>query len=133
MADERLSDDEVVYRRILKKDAKNARLPNQFKLRAGVDNGLSVNRAKLITKSHTIAQGDPKYEYLLAAATVGAIRGLTADDGTPLHLDVIPTEVDKNPSHAEIRGPVAGQLPEGAPRALQREFQKGFPVSLDDA
>ena len=123
MADERPSDDEVVYRRILKKDLKpQNRIPNsQFKLRKG-EHGVSVNRASLATPAQVIARGDPQFEYLLAQATVGAIRRLAAADGSHLQLDVVPTH-DDDPSHAEIRSPVPGILPEGAPHALAKLFQ----------
>ena len=132
MADERLSDDEIVYRRILKKDVKQNRIPrNQFKLRSN-EEGISVNRAALITRTNVIAKGNSSFEYLLAQATIGDIRQLLADDGTHLRLDVIPTHTDEDPSHAEIRGPVIGTLPEGAPLPLARLIQVEFPVAIDD-
>jgi hypothetical protein len=131
VAAERLPDEEIVYRRILKKDTKNNRIPNQFKLRQG-ESGISVNRAKLISKTEVLAKGDKSFEYLLAQAMIGAIRELTADDGAPLHLDVVPTDTEADPSHAEIQGPITGQLPDGASQALRREFQKDFPVPIDD-
>jgi hypothetical protein len=133
VADNRLSDDEVVYRRILTKDLRpqNRIPPPQFKLRKD-EEGVSVNRAALISRRAVIAQGDARFEYHLAQAAIGAIRQLTADDGTHLQLEVIPTRIDEDPSHAEIRGPVAGVLPEGAPRQLARLFQNGFPIPLDE-
>jgi hypothetical protein len=132
VSDERLSDDEIVYRRILAKDVKQNRIPkNQFKLRAN-EAGISVNRASLISRADVCAKGNPSFEYLLAQSSIGAIRQLSAEDGTWLQLDVIPTHVNEDPSHAEIRGPKTGELPEGSHLALARLFQIDFPIPVGD-
>jgi len=131
---ERLSDHEIVYRRIRVDFLKpqNRIPPSSFKLRPGKDDGISVNLARLSNSAQTIAKGDAQHQYFLAGTTVGEIRVLSADDGTPLQLDVVAIGDEEDASHAEIRGPKAGELPEGSQRALARLFQIGFPIPIGE-
>lgn len=48
---------------------------------------------------------------------------MTSADGTHLALNVIAVDDADNPGHAEIRGPIVGELKPAASKALARLFQ----------
>jgi hypothetical protein len=128
MAVGRISDEEIVYRRIppvLPFFEEPGRITTQnFKLdRRRNELGLSVYRAAIVTAQDVLSRPDAIPDSKIAAARVGDIRQLVSGDGTPHGLDVIVVADEHNPGHAEIRGPETGKLKDGASKALQRIFQ----------
>jgi hypothetical protein len=128
MADERIPDDEIVYRRIPSSlrylEEPDGITSQNFKLdqRRG-DLGLSVYRASIVTPADVLAKPDAIPDSRIAAARVGDIRQLTGGDGKQLALDVFIVEDETNLGHSEIRGPQPGQLAPAASKALRNLFK----------
>lgn len=129
MADEQIADDEWVYRRIPPTEIyfqPPDRLTSaNFKLRRD-ENGLSVNRASIVSAAAILALPSSIPGSRVAVARVSDIRRLTSGSGQPLNLDVIIVEVDGIPGHAEI----IGIRTDAAAKALCKLFQVGFPVEI---
>jgi len=128
MADERISDDEIVYRRIpsvLPFFEEPDRITSQnFKLdRRRGDRGLSVYRRSIVSAEDVLRKPDAVAASRIAEAQVGDIRSLTGGDGKTLALDVIVVDDEQNPGHSEIRGPIPSELSSSASKALQRLFR----------
>ena len=124
MSDGRVSDDEIVYRRIppvLPFFEEPDRVTSQnFKLdRRRNEIGLSVYRSSVVTPTQVLQRPDAVPDSRIVAARVGDIRNLQSGDGKPLDLDVVIVDDANNPGHSEIRG----VLKESAAKALQRLFK----------
>jgi hypothetical protein len=124
----RISDDEIVYRRIppmLPFFEEPDRVTTQnFKLdRRRNEFGLSVYRESIVTAAEVLNKPDAIAQSKIASARVGDIRQLQTGDGKPLELDVIVVDDEDNPGHAEIRGPQPGAIKDSASKALQRLFK----------
>lgn len=128
MGDQQVSDDEIVYCRIPRStpwfEPPDRLSTANFKLnkRRG-DIGLSVYQSSIVTAEQVLAKPDAIPGSLIAAARVGDIRRLVNGLGEPLHLDVVAVDFEDNPGHAEIRGPIAGQLVPAASKALRDLFR----------
>lgn len=126
MSDNRIADDEVLYRRIPL--AENWFQPPDrittanFKLQTG-ELGKSVYRAGIVDAANVLNRPEVKYECRVAAATAGQIRAAKNGKGEPLNLDVVPVNDEDDPGHAEIRGPVVGIISSGATKALRNLFR----------
>jgi hypothetical protein len=125
-----LSDDELVYRRIPRTSAwfeePDKITTANFKLdRRRQEFGVSVYRASIVTAEQVLAQPAAMEGSLVASATIGAIRNLRSGAGTPLNLDVIAVDDERNPGHCEIRGPEPGKITAAASKALRDVFQLG--------
>lgn len=128
MADERIPDEEIVYRRIppsLPFFEDPDRITTQsFKLdRRRGDWGLSVYRATVVTSQDVLAKPEAVEGSHIASASVGDIRNLVGGDGKKLLLDVLIVDDEDNPGHAEIRGPQPGELSPSASKALRGLFK----------
>jgi hypothetical protein len=124
MSDGRVTDDEIVYRRIppvLPFFEEPDRVTSQnFKLdRRRNEIGLSVYRSSAVTAAQVLQKPDAVPDSRIVAARVADIRNLHSGDGKPLDLDVVIVDDENNPGHAEIRG----ILKESAAKALQRLFK----------
>jgi hypothetical protein len=126
VSDQAIADDEVLYRRIPPGNPwfePPDRISSfNFKLRKGED-GLSVYRAAFVSASGVLEKPGAIAESRVAQATAGQIRAARDSKDDPLHLDVVVVSDEDDPGHAEIRGPVLGRLPTGAPKALQKLFK----------
>jgi hypothetical protein len=121
VSDGRISDNEVVYRRIPLAEGwfePPDRISScNFKLRQN-ELGISVYRAAMIDVAGVLNRPEVKGEYRVAATTVGKIRAARNGKGEPLNLDVVPVNDENDPGHAEIRG----RIPSGAAKALSHLF-----------
>jgi hypothetical protein len=128
VATQSLADDEIVYRRIPPGEAwldTSGRITSgNFKLRhkAG-EVGVSVYRASQVTPTELLARPEAIRGSRLASATVGDIRRLAHVDGTSLNLDVVATDDENDPGHAEIRCSPPGRLPARTSKELARLFR----------
>jgi hypothetical protein len=126
MPNERLSDDEVVFRRI-PPGSQWFEPPDRissfnFKLKPA-ELGLSVYRKAVLSSQELLAKPEAIAGSVVASASVAAIRALTNVQGESLNLDVVICDDENNPGHAEIRGPEAGKLSASASKALKKLFQ----------
>ncbi|HUY36911.1 MAG TPA: hypothetical protein VMV69_29600 [Pirellulales bacterium] len=125
----RISDDEIVYRRIpcaapWFEDPEQITTAN-FKLnRRRGDLGLSVYRAAMVTPEEALAKANAAADSLVAAANVGDIRALCNGRGEPLALDVVAVDDEHDVGHAEIRGAQLGKLSSAASGALHGLFKR---------
>ena len=128
MADERIADDEIVYRRIPPTEAffeEPDRVTSaNFKLdRRRSELGLSVYRAIITSPADVLGRPEAIPDSKITGACVRDIRQLQSGSGTWLQLDVIVVDDAGNPGHAEIRGPQPGRLSDGASKALRDLFK----------
>lgn len=128
MADERISDDEMVFRRIPPLDAffeEPDRITSaNFKLdRRKSEQGLSVYRATIVCPAAVLAKPEAIPGSKISSAVVRDIRQLRSSTGGWLELDVLIVDDEDNPGHAEIRGPQPGRLIESASKALRDLFR----------
>ena len=129
MAQERLSDDEIVFRRIPPTlpwfEPPDRVSTANFKLNArGSELGLSVYRKSVVSAAEVLAKPDAILGSLIVQCTVGEIRALKNGKGESLHLDVIRVDDGDNPGHAEIRGPTPGKLSDAATKRLRDAFRQ---------
>ena len=126
MTGRHLADDEVIVRRIPPGpeyiEPTGEFTSVNFKLRHG-DFGLSVYRLSIVAAAEVLVKPEAIPNSRLAYCTVGEIRDLTNTQGDPLSLDVLATDDDVDPGHAEIRGPDAGRLSRSASKAIKRVFR----------
>jgi hypothetical protein len=120
-----VSDDEVVYRHV-PNAAKWFEPPDRitsanFKLRKN-ELGLSVYRAGFISPQQLLTK-HASLDGRVASALTGLIRKCRNHLGEFLGLDVIATNDQCDPGHAEIRGPETGKLAPAASKALRDLFQ----------
>ena len=125
---DRVSDEEVVYRRVPSTlpwlEPPDRVTTANFKLdQRRSEQGLSVYRQAVVTIDDVLAKPDAIPGSHVARATVGAIRALCNGRQEPLNLDVIIVAAENNPGHAEIRGPQPGKLSQAASNALRNLFQ----------
>lgn len=130
MSDERIADDEVLYRRIPPTERwfepPNRITSANFKPRRRGDGtseeGLSVYRAALVSPADVLRKPDAIPGSRVAAAKAGDIRALQNGAGNPLHLVVLAVDDENNPGHAEIRAETPGRLNQSAAKALRGLF-----------
>ncbi len=128
MAEDRLSDDEVVFRRIPPTlpwfEPPDRISTANFKLNARVNElGLSVYRQSVVTAAEVLAKPEAIPGSLIVQCTIGEIRALQNGKGESLQLDVIRVDDGDNPGHAEIRGPMPGKLSDAAIKRLRDTFR----------
>ena len=125
MSDGQIADDEILYRRIPPGsnwfEPPDRVTSANFKLRPG-EKGISVYRASVVEASAVLSRPDAISGSGIARATADDIRNLRNGQGEALDLDVVSVDDEDNPGHAEIRGNVAGRIPNSASRALARLF-----------
>lgn len=126
MSDKRISDDEILYRRI-RLASSWFQSPDRitsanFKLKPD-EIGVSVYRAGIVDAANVLNRPEVKCECRVAAATAGQIRAAKNGKGEPLNLDVVPVNDENDPGHAEIRGPVAGKISNRASKTLSGMFR----------
>lgn len=128
MCSERILDEEVICRRIPPSkpwfEPPNRVSTANYKLdRRQYELGLSVYRLAIVSESAVLEMPDAIPGSRIAITTVGEIRRLVNGKGEPLHLDVIASADEGDPGHAEIRGPVHGDLSPAASKALRNAFE----------
>jgi len=128
MPDERIPDDEIIYRRIpplhdFFEEPDRVTSANYKLDQRNAEFGLSVYRASVVTSEEVLQKPEAIAHSRIAAARVGEVRTLCGGDGQHLRLDVIVVDDENDPGHAEIRGPQPGQLARSATKALQRLFR----------
>ena len=127
MADDRLADDEIVFRRIPPTtpwfESPDRISTANFKLNVREHElGLSVYRQAVVSPAEVLAKPAAIAGSLLVKCTIGEIRALKNGKGEPLQLDVIRVDDENNPGHAEIRGPTPGKLTDAATKRLRDVF-----------
>ena len=90
--------------------------------------GLSVYRERIVSRQEVLEMPQAIPGSLLAWATAGEIRALKNAAGQPLDLDVIAVADERDPGHAEIRGPESGKLSTSAAKALNKLFRLVGPL-----
>lgn len=128
MAEERLSDDEIVFRRIPPTqpwfEPPNHISTANFKLNARENElGLSVYRKAVVSAAEVLAKPDAIPGSLIVQCTIGEIRALKNGKGELVQLDVIRVDDANNPGHAEIHGPMPGKLSDAAAKKLKDAFK----------
>lgn len=130
MGGERVSDEEILFRRIPPGSAwfePPDRISSfNFKLTPG-EAGLSVYRARIVTGQSVLQKPHSVPGSVLAWATAGEVRALRNAGGEPLHLDIVAIADEDDPGHAEIRGPERGGWSTSAAKALRRVFKLTVP------
>lgn len=126
MSDDRIADDEILYRRIPSGE-KWFQPPDRinssnFKLRAD-EAGISVYRASVVDAAAVLGKPEALAGSKVACATAGQVRAAKNGKGEPLHLDIVPVNDENDPGHAEIRGPIAGTISSSAANALRKLFK----------
>ena len=127
MADDRLGDDEIVFRRIPPTlpwfEPPDRISTANFKLNVrDNERGISVYRQAVVTAAAVLARPDAIAGSLLVQCTVGEIRNLKNGKGESLQLDVIRVDDETNPGHAELQGPTPGKLTDAAAKRLRDVF-----------
>lgn len=128
MCGQRLSDDEVVYRRIPRAthwfEEPDKITSANFKLDQRIqETGVSVYRGSVVNATEVLSKPDAIPGSLVAVATVGEIRRLENAAGAMLGLDVVIVDDANDPGHSEIRGPVEGKMSPSASNALKKLFK----------
>jgi hypothetical protein len=127
---DRLSDDEIVYRRVPPEPPFHT--PKDWLTTANFDLnsrqnelGLSVYCASVKSAQEVLMSPEAIPNSFIVSASVEEIRQLKNGKGEPLHLDVIVADDGgKNPGHAEIRGPIQGRLSRASRKALRDLFAR---------
>ena len=126
VSDQKLSDEEILYRRIPNGsqwlEPPDRLTSANFKLRRG-ESGLSVYRAGKVSKKEVLSGTTVRPDSLLAVTTVGDIRRAVDGRGERLCLDVVATDDEEDPGHAEIRGPHSNRLSNAAAKAMKDIFK----------
>jgi hypothetical protein len=127
VAEDRLADEEVVFRRIPPTtpwfEPPDRISTANFKLNVRENElGLSVYRQAVVSAAEVLAKPDAIADSLVVRCTIGQIRGLKNGKGESLQLNVIRVDDDQNPGHAEIRGPIPGKLTDAATKRLRDAF-----------
>ena len=128
MADQRISDNEIVVLRIPPGKVW-FELPDRitsanFKLKSGAT-GLSVFRLSLAAEDEVLSpvRGGLPGSFLVSA-TVGSVRECANAAGELFHLDVVDDdESGENPGHALIVAPGPGKFTKSISKSLQKIFQ----------
>ena len=129
MAEERLSDDEIVFRRIPPTlpwfEPPDRISTANYKLNARENElGLSVYRKSVVSAADVLAKPDAIPGSLIVQCTIGEIRALKNGKGELLQLDVIRVDDADNPGHAEVRGPMPGKLSDAATKRMRDAFRQ---------
>lgn len=122
----RIPDHEILYRRIPPGET-HFQPPSRitsanFKLRRG-ELGLSVYRKIAVDLTGVLKRPEAIAGSRIAQATVGQIRSARNSEDTLLGLDVVATNDENDPGHAEIRGPKPGLITSSAAKTLSKIFK----------
>ena len=131
MAEPTIATEEVLYRRIPPgKDwfePPDRITSANFKLGKNKDGtreeGLSVYRASFVTPAEVLRRPGVEPGTRVAWAKAGSVRTLEGGNKKPLKLEVVVSDDENDPGHAEIRGPEPRKLSNSASNALRKLFQ----------